>query len=390
MSREVLPTLASGLVSCALLGASTLSQSCKGAQAEPSREASSSAPDSSSAEPSPSRAGGGEPASGAGIGPPPEPPGPAEPPDLPDPPEARTLTEQREALLLAMRRELSLTPAQLAEVRAIFEGSRLLGQGRPDDTVHPMNRKSCRARRRAAKVVPGDPRCGAPHMVPVRAEGEADEAPPALCIDQFEFPNIPCEYPVTYPTAREAALLCRAVGKRLCDAHEWEGACAGALEPEERAYDFGKPRALQSHLHNQRREVRFAYGREKDHRKCAMGGEKSKSCDATGHVRCGSNTFPAGAFPECVSPFGVYDQHGNAAEHMSLPLTREERTRHGGTGHTEMKGSWFVFAHFRDDPHPSDCRWRASDWHPSKVMDEASHRNYHLGFRCCADPSPPE
>ena len=40
------------------------------------------------------------------------------------------------------------------------------------------------------------------------------------CIDQFEFPNIPCEYPVVWVRAVEAALLCRAVGKRLCDAHE--------------------------------------------------------------------------------------------------------------------------------------------------------------------------
>lgn len=388
MSREVLPTLASGLVSCALLGAATLSQSCKGAQAEPSREAEPGqgveAPPSDGPEPG-SLASAASATAGAGptavV---------SEAREPIDPAPARTLTEQREALFLAMRRELGLSDAALAEVRAIFEGSKLLGQGRPDDTVHPMDRATCRARRRAAKVVPGDPRCGAPHMVPVRAEGEPDDAAPTLCIDQFEFPNIPCEYPVTYPTAREAALLCKAVGKRLCDAHEWEGACAGSLEPDEQAYDFGKPRALQSHLHNHRRAVRYAYGPMKDHRKCAMGGEKSKSCDATGHVRCGSNTFPAGAFPECVSPFGVYDQHGNAAEHMSLPLTREELGRTGGVGHTEMKGSWFVFAPWRDDPHPNDCRWRASDWHPSKVMDEASHRNYHLGFRCCADPAPPD
>ena len=33
--------------------------------------------------------------------------------------------------------------------------------------------------------------------------------------------------------------------------------------------------------------------------------------------------------------------------------------------------------------YPDDCRFRAPDWHPSPVKMEGSHRNYHLGFRCC-------
>jgi hypothetical protein len=102
-----------------------------------------------------------------------------------------------------------------------------------------------------------------------------------------------------------------------------------------------------------------------------------------GWKECGSNTYPAGSFPACVSPFGVYDQHGNAAEHMSLPLSPDDLGARSGVGSTEMKGSWFVFQ--RQDAHPDDCRWRAPDWHPSKVMSTESHENYHLGFRCCAD-----
>ena len=50
-----------------------------------------------------------------------------------------------------------------------------------------------------------------------------------VCIDQFEFPDIPCAYPVVWVKAREAAEICSAMGKRLCDAHEWEGACEGDL-----------------------------------------------------------------------------------------------------------------------------------------------------------------
>jgi sulfatase modifying factor 1 len=71
---------------------------------------------------------------------------------------------------------------------------------------------------------------------------------------------------------------------------------------------------------------------------------------------------------------------------MNLPLAPEELAGRGGTGATEMKGSWFIFASEQPhEPHEDDCRWRAKDWHPSKLMDEESHRNYHLGFRCCQD-----
>jgi regulator of protease activity HflC (stomatin/prohibitin superfamily) len=50
-------------------------------------------------------------------------------------------------------------------------------------------------------------------------------------------------------------------------------------------------------------------------------------------------------------------------------------------GYTEMKGSWFVFDQIR--AHPDHCRWRAPFWHGSRVLNPNSHRNYHLGFRCC-------
>ena len=32
--------------------------------------------------------------------------------------------------------------------------------------------------------------------------------------------------------------MCEAEGKRLCDAHEWEGACAGKLEPPDYRFDL--------------------------------------------------------------------------------------------------------------------------------------------------------
>lgn len=201
------------------------------------------------------------------------------------------------------------------------------------------------------------------------------------CIDQYEFPNVPCEYPLVWVTALEASQLCAALDKRLCDAHEWEGACAGRLRPVEEEYTWEGPRIRRSHQHNEARPKIWAYGSEGRDEVCATGAQKSPGCVAVTFGRCGSNTSPAGAHPQCVSRLGVYDLHGNVAEHMNLPMTPEELTSRGGLGQTEMKGSWFAFARHR--PHADDCRWRAPAWHATAVGDARSHANYHLGFRCC-------
>ncbi len=289
---------------------------------------------------------------------------------------------QRAELFRSMTVELHLTDGHLEKVESIFDRSPVLGQGNPAISVHPMTPEECRAVRSHATIVAPDPRCGATNMVPIYDPEAGETAQHArACIDQYEFPDIPCEYPVVHVTAREAVLLCEAVGKRICDAHEWEGACAGAVRDPDREYAWGRSREEMEREHNESREITWAYGRAKDHAKCATGAAKTGGCPGGGYDRCGSNTYPAGSFPSCVSPFGVYDLHGNIAEHMNLPLCKEELASRGGYGWTEMKGSWFIFSTF--EAHPDDCRWRAPDWHGSRIMDLASHSNYHLGFRCC-------
>jgi sulfatase modifying factor 1 len=175
------------------------------------------------------------------------------------------------------------------------------------------------------------------------------------------------------------------MGKRLCDAHEWEGACAGDLRAPEEEYSFGAPRITSSGVHNVKRQITWAYGPAKDHTKCATDSQKSPKCTASGWKECGSNTYPAGSFPACKSPLGVYDQHGNAAEHMLLPERAEELGKRGGEGVPEMKGSWFIFG--IKEAHLDDCRWRAPSWHDEEGMN---HANYHLGFRCCKDIERPK
>ncbi|EYF00315.1 Hypothetical protein CAP_0967 [Chondromyces apiculatus DSM 436] len=286
-----------------------------------------------------------------------------------------------------MQQGLRLTDERMAKVKAIFAASPELGQGNPTLTHHPMARSMCRQRRREAEALDADvPACGAPYMVPVFDPTAGHTAADArLCVDQFEFPGIPCEYPVVHVRANEAALLCQAVGKRLCDAHEWEGACAGALRPVAQEYTWGRPRDEAKQHHNVTRTPVWSYGPAKDQSLCATGSARTPGCPGGGYDKCGSNTYPAGAFPACKSAFGVFDLHGNAAEHMSLPTRPEELGTAGGM--TEMKGSWFVFGSVT--AHEDDCRWRAPAWHETRVMSETSHLNYHLGFRCCSDVDRP-
>jgi formylglycine-generating enzyme required for sulfatase activity len=306
------------------------------------------------------------------------------PPEREEEPEPLTLEEQRARLLARMQAELRLSEDQVEVIRGVFALSPYLGQGNPELSFHPMTRGECRAIRAAAGgEAPEHRRCGAPHMAPLydptAGQGEEDAR---VCVDRFEFPGIPCEYPVVYVRSSEAATLCRAVGKRLCDAHEWEGACAGALRSPEVEYAFDRDRLQATHKHNTTREITWSYGAPRDPFRCATFGWRAPKC--TGEwSQCGSYTYPAGSFPSCRSPFGVYDLHGNAAEHMNLPLSPEEHAALGDGGVTEMKGSWFGF--LAKLPHEDDCRWRAPSWHETRVMSPVSHRNYHLGFRCCKD-----
>lgn len=302
--------------------------------------------------------------------------------------DAKTLPEQREALFLNMKNQLDLPAGALDKIEAIFNASGRISQGDPTITKHPMTRAECRAiREKHADEHPADAHCGADNMVTIFDPAKGETADTAdVCIDQFEFPNIPCEYPVVWVRASQAAELCEAEGKRLCDAHEWEGACAGALHTPDVDYTFGERRLMQEYLHNKSREMIWAYGPKADQQKCGTMSHKSKECYTPDWGICGSNTYPTGAFPQCVSSFGVYDQHGNAAEHMNLPLKADELGKNGGTGETEMKGSWFIFA--SEAVHPDDCRWRGLAWHAGPIRALDSHRNYHLGFRCCKDIKP--
>lgn len=288
-----------------------------------------------------------------------------------------------------------LTDGQLRAIETIFARSGYIGQGNPAISEHPETPGQCQVRLDREHIAYTNPDferiCRAKYMAPLYDPKTQRPEDAKACIDQFEYPDIPCAYPVVWVRAREAEEICEAEGKRICDAHEWEGACAGTLEPPDYRFDLAQgvsPNAAVARMqaaHNRAHEgdKSWSYGPAYERGVCAAASHKSPGCAGGGWSQCGSNTYPAGDFPACHSSLGVYDLNGNAAEHMNLPLNPSEMASRGSKtlGVTEMKGSWFIFDTYR--AHPDWCRWRAPYWHGSRVMDPHSHENYHLGFRCC-------
>ncbi|RME18940.1 MAG: hypothetical protein D6801_00060 [Alphaproteobacteria bacterium] len=304
---------------------------------------------------------------------------------------AGTLAENNEAMFALMQKVRGVSPAEIAKIRAIFQASGMAGQGNPAVTRHPMTPEEAQARlpqnayeyyrnRRFERI------CGEKYMAPLYDPATERPEDAKVCVDMFEYPNVPLAYPVTWVRASEAAQICAAEGKRIGDAHEWEGAAAGALLPPDYRFDLGTPQAMRA-AHNAKwgQHKTWTYGDHWQRGICAQGSFKTPGCNGGSWTGCGSNTYPAGAFPKCHSALGVYDLEGNAAEHMNLPLAPDQMASRGSKklGVTEMKGSWFIWDTIR--AHPEWARWRAPFWHGSRVLDPNSHRNYHLGFRCFKD-----
>jgi len=306
-----------------------------------------------------------------------------------------SLEAQNEQVYQQLKEQRGLSDAQIGAIRAIFERSGYIGQGNPAISQHPQSEAQCRARAAQQGIQYSNPVfekiCGGKYLAPLYDRKTSDAAHATACIDQFEFPDIPCAYPVVWVKAREAAQICEAEGERLCDAHEWEGACAGNLDPPDYRFDLAKglapsdaiARMRAAHNAAHQADKSWSYGPAYRTGICATGSFKTPGCPGGGWNLCGSNTYPTGSFPACKSSLDVYDLNGNAAEHMNLPLSPDEMSSRGSKelGYTEMKGSWFIFDTYR--AHEDWCRWRAPFWHGTRVMDAHSHANYHLGFRCC-------
>jgi hypothetical protein len=285
----------------------------------------------------------------------------------------------------------------------------------PRNSWHPTSRAQCRKNVLDTKIIQQNPEfekiCGAKWMAPV-LENEADDISKAkVCIDQFEFPNIPCEYPVVWTPARTAKQICENMGKRVCNSHEWEGACAGSMDVQDPyLFSLGSLQARRA-KYNKDREIVFAFQWAPEHinltntqELCGVYSEndpdlmapmrenpsayyssigKSKQC-APDYNTCGSNTWPSGFKYRCRTQLGVYDMHGNIAEVTSFPANKNEIARENITGHTERKGSFFVRRKGSGMNYPDDCRVRQPYEHFGAYASDGMSF-YQEGFRCCKE-----
>ncbi len=175
--------------------------------------------------------------------------------------------------------------------------------------------------------------------------------PMDFCIDRYEWPGREGALPQVLVSWSDAERLCRDAGRRLCTEDEWTLACEG---PEMLPYPWGYARdetACNIDRHN------VAYDRDR-----VTGDDRAAAEAEAARV---SQARPSGAYPRCVSPYGVHDMVGNVDEWTV--------SRTGDPFRSALKGGYWGRIRAR-------CR-------PATRRHDESFRYYQIGFRCCADPA---
>ena len=170
---------------------------------------------------------------------------------------------------------------------------------------------------------------------------------PAYCIDEFEYPNQAGVMP-TPVTWDEAESLCAAAGKRLCSGEEWQKACAGP-------YGW-----------------RFPWGEMWSDSVCNTHTDKPRARE----------TAASGAWPDCVSYYGVYDMTGNMSEWTNEVWQDgwPDKTIRGGSSNINEINSQSL---------QPDGFWQFETY--SQRCSSIHHHESDVlmtddGTRCCADP----
>ncbi len=186
-----------------------------------------------------------------------------------------------------------------------------------------------------------------------------------VCIDAYEFPNIPGEYPAVMLSFDDAQSLCAAEGKRLCTEDEWSFACEGeGASP----YPHGLHRytdmadKFPNHVTNRD-------GRNYDNLKITLTQKDIQEMLKNARKTVAGKLLDKGYFGRksgegraCVSAFGAYDMTGNIEE---WAMSEQGRA-------SVLKGGYW-------SPVRARCRYNEPAHGPG-------HRYYQTGFRCCQNP----
>jgi formylglycine-generating enzyme required for sulfatase activity len=174
---------------------------------------------------------------------------------------------------------------------------------------------------------------------------------------------VPGRKPQGYISGEQATLACARAGKRLCTEPEWVLACRGAAGTR---YPYGNRRT--AGLCNDRFTGLAEHPVPRLFRRVAPPGSPKQLMwtlpwvnDPRLHEL--SHTVSAtGAFPKCVSDFGVYDMVGNLHEWVADP---------SGV----FRGGYFMDTRQKGE----GCAYRTT-------AHAFNHHDYSTGFRCCAAP----
>ena len=146
-----------------------------------------------------------------------------------------------------------------------------------------------------------------------------------VCVDAYEYPNIPGEIAKDMVSHEQAVALCEQAGKRLCRFDEWSAACRG------------------------KDGFRYSYGNSYRPSVCNTNSKSAKR---------------AGRKEGCRSWFGMYDMNGNLWEWTATPANAPNRFLVAG-------GAW-------DTQNESHCSSTKYSFYPQNQYN-------FVGFRCCAD-----
>lgn len=158
-----------------------------------------------------------------------------------------------------------------------------------------------------------------------------------FCIDRRERAEADTGLPLNVQSWTDARRACERDGARVCMESEWTFACEGE---EMRPYPYGFSRAAD---------------------KCNA--DRLDLMAPGDHSRLLDERAPAGAHPECASPFGVLDMAGNVAEWVSV-----DGVPAGSV--VVQKGNWW-------QPGKHACR-------DAQAGHDRFYKGTETGFRCCA------
>lgn len=151
----------------------------------------------------------------------------------------------------------------------------------------------------------------------------------------------------------QADAACAVSSKRLCTEAEWVAACRG---PKKLLFPYGDQYEAGACNEGRTRPVQAVFG------------ESGGPLDDPRLAEADNAMEPGGAFPKCVSAFGIFDMHGNVHEWVS-DSPRENEPRFG----------LFLGGFFADGKENGQgCLYRTT----AHVKE---YHDYSTGFRCCKD-----